>query len=103
MSDSNNGPSNASPTKQHLICPHTGQLIVEKMPRFMGMSLKFVVIMGMITMTSIICGVQYLVEDNTARRMCLVQGVIAMMCGVIYIIFLSQYEKSKKELLKKGK
>jgi hypothetical protein len=39
-------------------------------------------------------------DDPTVRRQVLVQGVMAAACSVAYGIYVSKYEKSRKEYLK---
>ena len=78
------------------ICPHTGQVIIEKSVKVFGMNLITTVIVGVVTVLTLIGTVIYNVDDINAKKMTLLQGTIAIVCGLVYAIFVLKYEKSKK-------
>jgi hypothetical protein len=89
--------------EEPMICPHTGQLIVEKAPKFLGLSLMSTIAICVTLLATIIGIVFYTVDNDKVKRQALVQGSIAIFCAITYGIYLTNYEKSKKALLEKSK
>lgn len=83
------------------VCPHTGQVIIEKSVKVFGMPLFTSIIFGLVVMAGIIGIVIYNVDDINAKKMTLLQGTISIVCSVVYAIFVAKYEKSRKQFLQR--
>jgi len=101
MSSGPNGAQSAVPDEDEpKICKYTGQLIVEKQPKLFGLALMNMILISIFITASVVGATVLSVEDEKVKRQCLVQGIISIMCGVTYGLYLQNYEKSKRMHLK---
>jgi hypothetical protein len=70
------------------ICKYTGQLIVEKQPKLFGLALMNMILISIFITASVVGATVLSVEDEKVKRQCLVQGIISIMCGVTYGLYL---------------
>ena len=78
------------------ICQYTGQIIVEKNAKFLGLSFMTIIISTSIVILLIIASVFLFIDNKKVRRQALLQGIVIILCMTTYAVYLINYEKSKK-------
>lgn len=78
------------------ICQHTGQIIVAKNAKFLGLSFMTIIVSTTIFMLLMIASVFLFIDNKKVRRQALLQGIVIILCLTTYGAYLINYEKSKK-------
>ena len=68
MSSGPNSTGGAGNEDEPIICKYTGQLIVEKQPKFLGISLMSMILISIFVMSSIIGVTVLSVDDEKVKR-----------------------------------
>jgi uncharacterized BrkB/YihY/UPF0761 family membrane protein len=78
------------------VCEYTGQIIVEKNAKFLGLSFMTIIISTITWVVLLIASVFLFIDNKKVRRQALLQGIVIILCLITYGVYLINYEKSKK-------
>ena len=78
------------------MCEYTGQIIVEKNAKFLGLSFMTIIISTITWVVLLIASVFLFIDNKKVRRQALLQGIVIILCLITYGVYLINYEKSKK-------